>query len=410
MYDLLPDDIRHWHHIEGVARNLFHGHGYSEIRTPLMEETHLFARGIGETTDIVTKEMYTFTDRKNRSLTLRPEGTASIVRAYIEHKLHARESFTKLYYMGPMFRYERPQAGRNRQFYQIGAEAIGSSSPMVDFEIIETAFSLLMKLGLTDATLIINNLGCSEDRPEFAEALRRFFKDKAPMLCPDCVRRLETNPLRVLDCKVENCKALAAGAPTTQHHICEECRNHFDVLCNLLGGANIEFTIDPRLVRGLDYYTRTVFEIHHTALGARSAICGGGRYDGLVEEIGGPPTPATGFSLGVEAVITAMKKEKLSPPQEPCPDAFLCPIGEKAAFEAALLAVRLRAAGLFVELGYEGRSLKSQMKQADKLNATFAVIIGDDELAQKSVRLREMATGTESVVSMETLHSELAVR
>ncbi len=212
-----------------------------------------------------------------------------------------------------------------------------------------------------------------------------------------------------LDC-FKSCKALAAGAPTTQQHICEECRNHFDVLCRLLRGGNIDFTIDPRLVRGLDYYTRTVFEIHHATLGARSAICGGGRYDGLIEEIGGPPTPATGFSLGVEAVIMAMKKEKIRPPQAQRLTAFLCPIGERSTLQAALLAVRLRAAGLYVELGYEGRSLKSQMKQADKLNATFAVIIGDDELAQKSVRLREMATGTESVVSMEALASKLTAQ
>jgi histidyl-tRNA synthetase len=407
MYDLLPDDIRQWHHIEATAREQFHSHGYAEIRTPLMEETQLFARGIGESTDIVIKEMYTFTDRKGRSLTLRPEGTASIVRAYIEHKLHARQSFSKLYYIGPMFRYERPQAGRNRQFYQIGAEAIGSASPLVDFEIMELAFSFFRKLGLKELSLLVNSLGCSADREKFAEALRRYFDDKLPMLCPDCRKRLDRNPLRVLDCKVENCKKLAAGAPTTEQHLCEGCRGHFDVLCSLLKSAGIDYVFDPRLVRGLDYYTGAVFEIHHTALGARSAICGGGRYDRLVEEIGGPPIPATGFSLGVEAAILAMKKEKAQAPPASAPDAFLCPIGESAAIEAALIAFRLRNEGLYVEMDYEGRSLKAQMKQANKANAKCAVIIGDEELARKSARVREMSTGNESLVPMDELPSKL---
>jgi histidyl-tRNA synthetase len=408
MYDLLPDDIRQWHFLETTARNLFHRYGYSEIRTPIMEETQLFARGIGESTDIVTKEMYTFTDRKGRNLTLRPEGTASIVRAFVEHKLHARKSFSKLYYIGPMFRYERPQAGRNRQFYQFGAEAIGTSSTMVDFEIIEMAFSFFTEIGLKELNLMVNSLGCSEDRPKYAESLRGYFNDKLPMLCPDCRKRLDRNPLRVLDCKVENCKKLAAGAPTTQQQLCEECEHHFDILCRLLKKSNIRYTVDPRLVRGLDYYTRTVFEIHHTALGARSAICGGGRYDKLVEEIGGPPMPATGFSLGVEATIIAMEKEKVQAPPPPTPDAFLCPIGEKACIEAALLAARLRNAGLYVELDYEGRSLKSQMKLANKFDAKFAIILGDEELAQESARIRDMNTGNESLVSIETLPAELA--
>jgi histidyl-tRNA synthetase len=408
MYDLLPDDIRQWHHIETTAQALFHSHGYSEIRTPIMEETHLFARGIGETTDIVTKEMYTFADRKGRSLTLRPEGTASIVRAFVEHKLHARRSFSKLYYIGPMFRYERPQAGRNRQFYQIGAEAIGSSSPMVDFEIIEVGLSILQHIGLKELNLMVNTLGCPEDRRTFAEVLRGYFADKLPMLCPDCRKRLDKNPLRVLDCKVENCKKLAAGAPTTREHLCGECEDHFDVLCKLLEGADIDYNVDARLVRGLDYYTRTVFEIHHTALGARSALCGGGRYDRLVEEIGGPPIPATGFSMGVEATIIAAQKEKVQTPPAPSPDAFLCPIGERACFEATLLAFRLRDAGHYVELDYEGRSLKAQMKLANKLDAKFAIIIGDEELARESVRIREMATGEESLVTMEALPSALA--
>lgn len=409
MYDLLPESILQWHLLEETARKLFHRYGYSEIRTPIVEDTQLFARGIGESTDIVTKEMYTFSDRKGRSLTLRPEGTASIVRAYVENKLHARRPFSKLYYLGPMFRYERPQAGRNRQFYQIGAEVIGSSSPLVDFEIIKVSHSFFRELGFKKLILVLNSLGCSDDRPRFAEALRTYFSDKLPMLCSDCRKRLDKNPLRVLDCGVENCKKLAAGAPTTLEHLCGECESHLGVLRELLGRADVEYALDPHLVRGLDYYTRTVFEIQHPALGARSAVCGGGRYDNLVEEMGGPPTPAAGFSLGIEATLVAMERERLQSPHAPAPAAFICSVGERASFEAALMAVRLRDAGLWVEFDYEGRSLKAQMKLANKAGARFAVILGEEELAKESVLVREMATGEESVVPLDALPSKLAV-
>lgn len=410
MEDLLPDQIRQWHHLEATARELFHYYGYSEIRTPIVEETQLFARGIGESTDIVTKEMYTFSDRKGRSLTLRPEGTASIVRAYVEHKIHAQRPFSKFYYIGPMFRYERPQTGRNRQFSQVGAEAIGSSSPLADFEIIEVAYSFFRKLGFKNLVLVLNSLGCSNDRPAFAEALRAYFNDKLQMLCPDCTSRLEKNPLRVLDCKVETCKKLAAGAPTTLQHLCEECKGHLDTLEKLLDRAAVEYVLDPRLVRGLDYYTRTVFEIQHPSLGARSAVCGGGRYDNLVEQIGGPSTPATGFSIGIEATIIAMSKEQLEAPAPAAPDGYICSIGAEAAVEAAVLAAKLRDAGLWVEFDYEGRSLKAQMKSANKLGARCAIILGDEELAQGAAKVREMATGEESLVSLDDLSSKLAPR
>ncbi len=407
MYDLLPDEAWRWQHLEATARETFRSHGYSEIRTPIIEETRLFARGIGESSDIVTKEMYTFADRKERSFTLRPEGTASIVRAFIEHKLHARKPLSKLYYIGPMFRYERPQAGRNRQFYQIGAEALGSDSPLLDFEIIELAYSFFQRLGFKGLDLSINSLGCSKDRTDYAAALREHFSDKLPMLCGDCKERLEKNPLRVLDCKVESCRNLAAAAPTTKQHLCDECGEHLGVVCRLLDRAGIKHNVDTRLVRGLDYYTRTVFEIHHSALGARSAVCGGGRYDGLVEQIGGPPTPATGFSIGIEAALLAMQKEGVETPAEPGPDAYICSIGDEASFEAALLATELRKANLAVEFDYEGRSLKAQMKQANKMRVRFALILGDDELAQNSVRVREMATGEESSVSRAELAKRL---
>jgi len=407
MYDLLPDNIRQWHYVETIARDLFARYGYSEIRTPLVEDTQLFARGIGESTDIVTKEMYTFNDRKGRSLTLRPEGTASIVRAYVEHKLYAQQPLSKFYYAGPMFRYERPQSGRNRQFYQIGAEAIGSASPLVDFEVVDMVHSLFGQIGLRKHLLIVNNLGCMNDRPRFAEALRSYFSDKLPMLCPDCRERLEKNPLRILDCKVENCKKLAAGGPVTQDFLCDDCKRHDTVLRQLLSRAGIEHVFDPRLVRGLDYYTRTVFEIQHPALGARNAICGGGRYDHLIEELGGPPTPATGFSLGMEATLLAMEKEHVQPMAEPAPHVFICSVDEKALFEAAVLAVNLRSSGLRVELDYEGRSLKAQMKLANKLRSRFAVILGEEELAKLSARVRDMSTGEESVVSLEGLAAKL---
>ena len=410
MYDLLPDESWRWQRLEATARETFKNHGYSEIRTPIIEETQLFARGIGESSDIVTKEMYTFADRKERSFTLRPEGTASIVRAFIEHKLHARKPLSKLYYIGPMFRYERPQAGRNRQFYQIGAEALGSDSPLLDFEIIELAYSFFRKLGFKNLDLSINSLGCSKDRKVYSAALREHFSDKLPMLCGDCRERLEKNPLRVLDCKVESCQNLAATAPTTDQHLCDECGEHLDIVCKLLDRVGIKHKVDTRLVRGLDYYTRTVFEIHHSALGARSAVCGGGRYDGLVEQIGGPPTPATGFSIGIEATLLAMEKEGVEITAGPGPDAYICSIGAEASLEAALLATELREANLAVEFDYEGRSLKAQMKQANKMSVRFALILGDDELAKKSVRLRVMAIGMESTVlrsDLQKLLSEL---
>ena len=407
MYDILPDEVWQWHHLEATARELFQNHGYSEIRTPILEETQLFARGIGESTDIVTKEMYTFADRKERSFTLRPEGTASIVRAYVEHKLHARRPLSKLYYIGPMFRYERPQAGRNRQFYQIGAEAIGSDSPIIDFEVIELAHSFFLRLGFKNLELGLNSLGCSKDRAAYSSILREYFSDKLSMLCGDCRERLEKNPLRVLDCKVENCQELAAAAPTTRQHLCEKCVDHLDDVCGLLERAGIKHTIDPRLVRGLDYYTRTVFEIHHSALGARSAVCGGGRYDNLVEQIGGPPTPAAGYSIGVEATLLAMEKEGTQAPEEPAPDAYICSIGKEASFEAARLATELRSANLSIALDYEGRSLKAQMKQANKMQARFALILGDEELAAQSARAREMSTGEESTIPMAELADKL---
>jgi len=407
MYDLLPDQIDQWHHLEDTARSLFYRFGYSEIRTPLLEETQLFTRGIGESTDIVTKEMYTFHDRKGRSLTLRPEGTASIVRAYVEHKLYGQQALSKFYYVGPMFRYERPQTGRNRQFFQIGAEAFGSASPLLDFELIVLADSFFNRLGFKKLELLLNSLGCRKDRQKYATALRSYFFDKVSMLCPDCVERLEKNPLRILDCKVETCKSLVAGAPTVQEHLCAECSQHLLVLRNLLERADIEYTLDPRLVRGLDYYTRTVFEFQHPALKARNAICGGGRYDNLVEEIGGPPIPATGFSIGMEATLIAMEKEDLHAPPEALPEAFICSIGEEALQEAALLAARLRDVGVRVELDYEGRSLKAQMKLANKFGVRFAIILGEEELARGSARMREMATGEESVVALRKIPARL---
>jgi histidyl-tRNA synthetase len=408
MYDLLPESIHQWHHLEATARSLFHRFGYSEIRTPLVEETQLFTRGIGEFTDIVTKEMYTFQDRKGRNFSLRPEGTASIVRAFVEHKLYARQPLSKLYYIGPMFRYERPQTGRNRQFFQIGAEAFGSASPMLDFELIDLADAFFAKLGFEKLELLLNSLGCSKDRPKYADSLRAYFSDKLPMLCPDCIQRLEKNPLRVLDCKVESCKQLAAGAPATSEHLCEECKEHLAALRSLLERAEIRYTFDTRLVRGLDYYTRTVFEFQHPALQARSAICGGGRYDNLVEEIGGPSTPAIGFSIGVEATLIAMEKEGLDALPEPPPEVFICSVGQQALLEATLLAAQLRDAGIKTDLDYEGRSLKAQMKLADRSGARFAIILGEEELARKSARMREMATGEESVVALRKLPARLA--
>jgi histidyl-tRNA synthetase len=400
--DLLPPSTDVWNRVEAVARAIFRAYNYHEIRTPIFEETQLFARGVGEETDIVTKEMYTFTDRDESSLTLRPENTAPVIRAYIEHRLDQRPGVQKLYYIGPMFRRERPQKGRYRQFYQIGAEAIGSESPVVDAEVIEMVVEILKRAGLEGFHLLINSVGDANCRPQYVERLREELKAVAPRMCGDCQRRAVTNPLRVLDCKVEADQPIIDQLPHITDCLCDACRAHFDAVKQYLTARGIEYEVRPRLVRGLDYYMRTTFEVVHGSLGAQNSVLGGGRYDGLAEALGSKVhAPGIGFSIGEDRLVMSVEADQ--PP--PAIDLFIAPMGEPAVRHAAVLARDLRRAGFSVELG-EGK-LKRAMELANKLNARFTAIIGDNEMAEGRYALKDMSTGEQQTVSREEIEDEL---
>ena len=386
--DILPGDVRRWQRVESAARELFRRYGFTEVRTPIIEHTVLFARSIGATSDIVEKEMYAFRDRGGDEITLRPEGTAGVVRSYVEHKLYAANPVTKLYYMGPMFRRERPQAGRLRQFYQVGAEVLGVSEPGVDVDVLALLYDLFILLGIAGVELRINSLGCRDCRPKYREALKDFLMARKDRLCEDCQRRIELNPLRALDCKSEHCKAATADAPAMADYLDDGCRSHFASVKAGLEGLGIKYEVDPRMVRGLDYYTRTTFEMVMTdKAGAQNAVAAGGRYDGLVEEIGGPPTPGIGFAIGMERLIMMLPE---SDEPEPGPDVFIAALGDEAGALAGKLVHELRKGGLHAELDYSGASLKSQMKKADRLRARRVLIIGEDELAKGIAILRDM--------------------
>ena len=403
MNDLLPPESAKWRHVEGRARTLFERYGYEEIRTPVVEHTALFSRGIGEATDIVEKEMYTFPDRKGRSLTMRPEMTASCVRAYIEHSIGKREPVTRWYYAGPMFRYERMQVGRYRQFYQIGVECFGVAEPTVEAEQIAMLTQLYGGLGVTDLRVLVNSVGGAEDRPRYREALLAFLAPHEASLCADCRRRLGTNPLRILDCKVPTCKAIVADAPSVLDHLSDASRAHFDGACAALSELGVAYVVDPRLVRGLDYYTATVFEIvsGSAELGTQSTIVAGGRYDGLVSDLGGPPTPAVGFALGVERAVltTPGDAESFVVP----PDLFIAALGDVARRRALALATQARGAGLVVELEHRSASAKAQLRRADKLRARTVVVIGDAELKSGRAMLKDMAARTEREIELTDL-------
>src|SRR5690242_8052910 len=401
--DLLPPSTEVWNRVEAVARSVFRAYNYHEIRTPILEETQLFARGVGADTDIVTKEMYTFTDRDETSLTLRPENTASVIRAYIEHRLDQRPGVQKLFYIGPMFRRERPQKGRYRQFYQIGAEAIGSESAAVDAEVIEMVVEILKRVGLTGFQLLINSVGDQNCRPQFIERLRQELKSVAPRMCADCQRRAETNPLRVLDCKVEADQPIIEKLPNILEHLCEPCRAHFDAVRRYLDDRGIPYEVRPRLVRGLDYYMRTTFEVVHGALGAQNSVLGGGRYDGLAESLGSKvPAPGIGFSIGEDRLV--MSVEETSRP-EPL-DLFIAALGEPALRQAAGIASDLRRGGFSVEVS-EGK-LKRVMELANKLGARYTLIVGDDEMAAGRYALKDMATGEQQSLSQQEVAAKLA--
>ena len=402
--DLLPPSTAAWNHVESVARRVFHAYNYQEIRTPILEETQLFARGVGEQTDIVTKEMYTFEDRDGTSLTMRPENTASVIRAYIEHRLDQRPGLQKFYYMGPMFRRERPQKGRYRQFYQIGAEAIGSESPVVDAEVIEMVVEFFEQAGLKGFTLLVNSVGDANCRPAFLERLRDELKVVAGQLCEDCQRRAVTNSLRVLDCKVPEDQAIIDKLPSILEHLCEPCRLHFASVRQFLDDRGIVYEVCPRLVRGLDYYMRTTFEVVHGSLGAQNSVLGGGRYDGLAESLGSKvAAPGIGFSIGEDRLVMSVEEQA----QVATLDLFIAPLGAAAQREAGKLARDIRRQGYSTEVAPEGK-LKRAMELANKLGARFALILGDDEIASGRYALKNMQSGVQEPVSREQLARELA--
>ncbi len=403
--DVLPEDVVTWQRLESKARSVLHRFGFHEIRPPVLEKTELFSRSIGLDTDIVSKEMYSIVDVKGKSISLRPEATASVARAYIQHRLYDKNSVQKLFTFGPMFRRERPQKGRFRQFYQINAEILGDSGPRSDADLIILATSILSEVGLTDLTLHLNSLGCSKCRPRFREGLQEYLAQKTDLLCSDCQKRSKTNPLRVFDCKVETCNEVVSDAPSILDHICQDCRIHFDSLQAYLNDSNIPFVLNHRLVRGLDYYTRTSFEIQTEHLGAQNAVCGGGRYDGLLKLIGGPDHPAIGFAMGIERLVDLLGeagKENASGPE-----LFVAGLGEKAEKEVFGWVRDLRRAGIWVEMEYASKGLKAQMKRADRLGAKKVLMVGDNELASGKGVLRDMETKEQVEIDLTNIVNEL---
>jgi len=399
--DILPDEVGIWQRIETTARDIFHRFGFAEIKVPILEKTELFARSIGEATDIVEKEMYTFTDRNGESITMRPEGTAAVLRAFIEHSLHARLPVQKLYTIGPMFRHERPQKGRLRQFHQLSCEVLGSDQPRLDAEVIAMAWLLLNELGLA-VSLEINSLGCPQCRPQFKETLVNFLADRAGKLCDDCERRRHTNPLRVLDCKSSHCQEQYVAAPSIIDHLCDDCEAHFATVKESLGTLAIPYKVNSFMVRGLDYYNRTTFELVTDALGAQSAVGAGGRYDGLVEQLGGPALPGIGFAMGMERLVLLLQQQEDETTTGPATDLFIAALGEAAQQLAFPMLHSLRQTGLRANMDLEGRSLKSQMKQAGRANAAFTLILGEDEMARGVALLRNMDNREQEEIELPT--------
>ena len=406
--DILPEQVRNWLRLENKIRELCALYGYEEIRTPTFEHTELFSRGIGEGTDVVEKEMYTFTDRGDRSITLRPENTASVVRAWLQNKLYANAGLTKLFYIGSMFRYDRPQAGRLREFHQFGVEALGEKNPAVDAEIILLAWEFLRSLGLTELSLKINTVGCPECRPIYRRKLTEYFTENADDLCADCRRRLEKNPLRILDCKVDRDKDFMEDAPRIETCLCDDCREHFNALKKFLTAAGVEFTVDSRLVRGLDYYTKTAFEIQYAPLGAQSAVAGGGRYDGLIRELGGDDTPAVGFAAGLERILLALELQGLLPAQTKKIAAFVVASGSAAEVYAFKLLTDLRRQNISAAMDFAKKSMKAQMKSAAKSGAKFALIVGDDEVASSTVTVKNLETAAQEQVPIAQVAEKIS--
>jgi histidyl-tRNA synthetase len=405
--DILSPEVEKWQYLEEKIRQHCRTYAYSEVRLPIFEHTELFQRSVGETTDIVQKEMYTFQDRAERWLTLRPEATASTVRAYLENKLYSGPQPVKLYYIGPMFRYDRPQAGRYRQFYQFGIEAIGAQDPAVDAEVILLAMHLFEDLGLHNLEVHLNSIGCPVCRQAYRKELLTYISRHIQSLCSDCKARYQHNPLRVLDCKNEKCQVIAKGAPDFTAHLCTECSEHFAKVKRYLSRMGIKYQLNPSLVRGLDYYTKTVFEIISHDLGAQATVCGGGRYDGLVEECGGPPTPGVGFALGMERLLLTLESAGVTLPERSKLDVFVAAVGPAGEEPALELLYRLRRAGLQADKDYLGRSLKAQMKYANKNGAAYVVILGEEEIRRRAVTVRNMITGEQKEFSLQEVGEAL---
>lgn len=399
--DVLPPDVYLWQKAEFVLRDIASVYGFQEIRLPVIEHTEIFSRSIGETTDIVEKEMYTFLDRAGRSVTLRPEGTASVVRAYVEHHLYNLPSPQKFFYTGPMFRYERPQKGRQRQFYQIGVEAFGAAAPEMDIDAIAMLKNFLERLGLKELRLEVNSIGCEKCRPEYKNALLDFFSSRLDDLCPDCHRRYKSNPLRILDCKVNRCIELKKGCPVVTDFLCRDCGEHFEGVKSGLSLLKIPYHLNPNMVRGLDYYTRTAFEVTSGRLGAQNAIAAGGRYDKLVEEFGGHPTPAFGFAIGMERLAALIKGTEIA--SVPAPKIFIAALGREAEMQGLKLAEDMRSKGVWAEPNYGSSSLKSQLRKAGRIGAEYAVIIGEDELKSGMVKWKNLRNGAQGEVGFQNI-------
>lgn len=413
-YDILPPRSALWEWAETKARETFSLFGYSEIRTPMFEETRLFSRSIGENTDIVSKEMYTFADRKGRSITLRPEATAPVVRAYLEHQMYQQSSLHRLFYIGPMFRYERPQAGRNRQFYQLGTEILGSTHPYYDAESISLIIFFLNSVGITDTKVKLNSVGDAQCKQNYSGVLKEYFRGRISGMCPDCAVRYEKNTLRILDCKVPECKAVIKDAPPISEHLNPDSKAHFDTVKAYLDSMEIEYSLDPCLVRGLDYYTNTIFEISHTYLGSQDALGGGGRYNNLVEQMGGPSTGAVGFAVGIDRLIIVLETIKQGKNSDETPlDLFILNVDNAVFTRNIELLTKLRYHNVRADVCTEEKSFKAQMRQANKLNARYVLIRGANEISAQKVKLKNMETGTEEelhITDTETFLKQLVER
>ncbi|OYD08860.1 histidine--tRNA ligase [Paludifilum halophilum] len=399
--DLMPGEVEKWQYIEEKARDLCRRYHFSEVRTPLFEQTELFRRGVGETTDIVEKEMYTFTDQGGRSLTLRPEGTASIVRSFVEKKVYGEPQPTKWYYIGPMYRYERPQAGRQRQFHQFGVEVFGTTAPGMDAEVIDLGFQFYRTLGLDGVKVELNSVGCPRCRPIHREKLIEYLTPRKEELCKDCLSRLDRNPMRILDCKNESCREVTEKAPRMVDHLCDDCKSHFEEVQENLQLLDVPYVLNTQMVRGLDYYTQTAFEF--VIEGGAGSLGGGGRYNGLVEEIGGPEMPGIGFGLGLERTLLALEEQGLELPARYGVDCYVIALGDDAKKRAISLLKELREVGCSADRDYLDRKMKGQMKAADRMGARYAAILGENELKENRIKVKELATGNQETIQLDRL-------